>query len=89
MPRKEKAMAKKFFCERNLKFLLYAVFAADALTRHKYYSEHSKKSFDLVLSSAIKIAKDLLYPMAALLFSPDPMPLCIRMECIGTAEKYL
>ncbi|MEN8246496.1 MAG: acyl-CoA dehydrogenase family protein, partial [Thermodesulfobacteriota bacterium] len=56
-------MAKKYFSERNLKFLLYEVFDTEALTRYEYYSDHNKKTFDLVLSSAGKIAKDLLWPI--------------------------
>jgi alkylation response protein AidB-like acyl-CoA dehydrogenase len=56
-------MAKKYFSERNLKFLLYEVFDAESLTAHEYYGDHNKKTFDLVLNSAGKIAKDLLWPI--------------------------
>ena len=56
-------MAAKFVSERNLKFLLYEVFDLEALTEHDYYSEHTRKGFDLVLKAAVKLAKDLLYPI--------------------------
>jgi alkylation response protein AidB-like acyl-CoA dehydrogenase len=56
-------MAKKYYSERNLKFLLHEVFNAQSLTDHEYYADHSKKTFDMVLSSAGKIAKDMLWPI--------------------------
>ena len=56
-------MATKFVSERNLKFLLYEVFDLGALTEYEYYSEHARKGFDLVLKAAVKLAKDLLYPI--------------------------
>ncbi len=56
-------MAKKYYSERNLKFLLHEVFNAQSLTEHEYYADHSKKTFDMVLSSAGKIAKDMLWPI--------------------------
>ena len=56
-------MAAKFVSERNIKFLLYEVFDLEALTHYEYYSEHTRKGFDLVLKAAVKLAKDLLYPI--------------------------
>lgn len=56
-------MARKYYSDRNLKFLLYDVFDVVSLTQYDYYKEHNKKSFDLVLGSASKIAKDLLWPI--------------------------
>ena len=56
-------MASKFISERNLKFLLYEVFDAESLTKYEYYTPHNKKTFDLVLQAAVKLAKDMLYPV--------------------------
>jgi len=55
-------MADKFVSERNLKFLLYEVFDAASLTRHPYYADHSRESFDMALETALKIGKNLLKP---------------------------
>ncbi len=55
-------MAEKFFSERNLKFLLYEVFDTASLLKYPYYEEHSKEIFDMVLETAAKIGKDMLYP---------------------------
>ena len=55
-------MADKFVSERNLKFLLYEVFDAPSLTRHPYYADHSRESFDMALETAVKIGKNLLRP---------------------------
>ena len=55
-------MASKFVSERNLRFLLYEVFDAEALTRLAYFEEHSRDTFDLVLDTALKMARDKLLP---------------------------
>ena len=56
-------MAAKFVSERNIKFLLYEVFDVESLTEYDYYSEHNRKMFDMVLKAAIKLGKDLLFPI--------------------------
>jgi butyryl-CoA dehydrogenase len=56
-------LATKFVSERNLKFLLYEVFDVESLTKYAYYSEHNRKMFDMVLKAAIKLGKDLLFPV--------------------------
>ncbi|UCF92155.1 MAG: acyl-CoA dehydrogenase [Desulfobacterales bacterium] len=58
-------MAAKFISERNLKFLLYEVLDAESLTGFEYYQEHNCKMFDMVLKAAVKLAKDLLWPVFA------------------------
>ena len=56
-------MATKFVSERNLTFLLYEVFDVESLTKYEYYSEHNRKMFDMVLKAAVKLGKDLLFPI--------------------------
>ncbi|MEJ2101550.1 MAG: acyl-CoA dehydrogenase [Desulfobacterales bacterium] len=56
-------MAAKFVSERNLKFLLYEVFDVESLTEYEYYKEHNRKMFDMVLKAAVKLAKELLFPI--------------------------
>jgi butyryl-CoA dehydrogenase len=56
-------VASKFISERNIKFLLYEVFDVESLTKYEYYSEHNRKMFDMVLKAAVKLAKDLLFPI--------------------------
>ncbi len=56
-------MASKFVSERNIKFLLYEVFDVESLTKYEYYQDHNRKTFDMVLKAAIKLAKDLLRPV--------------------------
>jgi butyryl-CoA dehydrogenase len=56
-------VAAKFVSERNIKFLLYEVFDVESLTKYEYYSEHNRKMFDMVLKAAVKLGKDLLYPI--------------------------
>ncbi len=56
-------MTSKFVSKRNLQFLLYEVFDIVELTRYPYFSQHNKKTFDMILDAGIKMAKDLLYPV--------------------------
>jgi butyryl-CoA dehydrogenase len=56
-------VATKFVSERNIKFLLYEVFDVESLTEYDYYSEHNRKMFDMVLKAAVKLGKDLLFPI--------------------------
>lgn len=56
-------MASKFVSERNIKFMLYEVFDVESLTKYEYYQDHNRKTFDMVLKAAIKLAKDLLRPV--------------------------
>ncbi len=58
-------MAVKFVSEKNLKFLLYEVFDAESLTCFEYYREHNRKTFDMVLKEALKLSRNLLYPVFA------------------------
>lgn len=55
-------MGDKFVSERNLKFLLYEVFDAPSLTQYPYYEDHSQEMFDLLMDTAMRIGKNLLYP---------------------------
>jgi len=55
-------MAEKFASERNLKFLLYEVHDLEALAQIPYYREHNREIFDLVLDTAFKMGRDLLFP---------------------------
>jgi len=56
-------MADKFCSKRNLKFLLYEVFDTVSLTEHEYFSQHNRKTFDLIIDEALKMARNLLYPI--------------------------
>ncbi|MCB2141083.1 acyl-CoA dehydrogenase [bacterium] len=55
-------MVTKFVSERNLKFLLYEVFDVAAFTHHSYYMLHKRKTFDMVLSETLRIARNLMWP---------------------------
>ncbi len=57
-------MAARFISPRNLKFLLYEVLDAAALTEHPRFQAHNRKSFDLVLDAAMKLSTRLLRPVA-------------------------
>lgn len=56
-------MANRFLSRKNIDFLLYDVFDVEQLVRHDYYKEHNRKVFDMVVSAAIDMAKDLMWPV--------------------------
>lgn len=55
-------MAEKFVSMKDLKFLLYEMFDAEALTKYPHFEEHSREIFDLVLDTGLKIGRDIMYP---------------------------
>jgi alkylation response protein AidB-like acyl-CoA dehydrogenase len=56
-------MAATFISDRNIRFLLYDLFKADALTRHPHYGMHNKKTFDMVIDAALRMARELCLPV--------------------------
>ena len=74
-------MATKFVSERNIKFLLYEVFDVESLTQYDYYSEHNRKMFDMVLKAAIKLGKDLLFPIFEEMDRNQPELLMVKSKC--------
>ncbi|MDA8142270.1 MAG: acyl-CoA dehydrogenase [Desulfobacteraceae bacterium] len=56
-------MAGKFVSMRNLKFMIYEVFDAVALTKSDYYRQHNQKALDMVLDASMKLAQKKLNPL--------------------------
>jgi butyryl-CoA dehydrogenase len=55
-------MTEKFMSDRNLRFLLFDVLGLETLTGYPHFAEHSREVFDLVLDTALKMGRDLLWP---------------------------
>jgi alkylation response protein AidB-like acyl-CoA dehydrogenase len=55
-------MAEKFVSERNVKFLLYEVHDLESLIEQPYFEDHNRETFDLILDTALRMARDLLFP---------------------------
>ncbi|HKP57353.1 MAG TPA: acyl-CoA dehydrogenase [Polyangiales bacterium] len=55
-------MSQTLFDDRDVDFLLYAAFDAEALCRLPYFAEHSRQTFDLYLAAARKLARELVFP---------------------------
>ena len=55
-------MADKFYSHRNLEFMLYEVLDLEQLTRQPFFEDHGRETFDLVLDTARRIGRDLLFP---------------------------
>ena len=47
---------------RNMRFMLYEVFDAEALTKHTVYEDHSKETFDMALDTADQVAREVFLP---------------------------
>jgi len=56
-------VGSKFVSERNLSFLLYEVFNAEGLTEYERYQDQNRKMYDMVIKAAVKLGKDLLFPI--------------------------
>jgi len=56
-------MAEKFISDRNLRFLLYELFDAAGLTKYPYFSDHGRETFDMVVDTAMRMGKEVLFPV--------------------------
>ncbi len=55
-------MPNPLLSDRNVDFLLYEVFDAEALCKLPAYEEHSRETFDLLFANSRKFAREVLYP---------------------------
>lgn len=55
-------MVNPLLRDRDVDFLLYDVLDVLSLTRLPYFAEHDRETFDLVIDSARRMAKDVLFP---------------------------
>jgi alkylation response protein AidB-like acyl-CoA dehydrogenase len=55
-------MANPLLRDRDVEFLLYEVLRVDELCALPAFAEHSRETFDLVLASARKLAREVLFP---------------------------
>ena len=56
-------MAEKFISLRNLQFLLYEQLDAAALTKYPYFADHGKETFAMVLETAMRMGRGMLFPV--------------------------
>jgi len=55
-------MAGKFVSKRNLDFLLYEVHGVERLSQLPYFEDHTRETYNLVMDTALKLARNLMYP---------------------------
>ena len=56
-------MSSKLIDRRDLQFCLYEMLDVEALTRHPWYADHSRETFDLALDSAYAMAREQMWPV--------------------------
>jgi butyryl-CoA dehydrogenase len=79
----------KFISERNLRFLLYEVFDLESLTDHPYYQEYNRKMFDMVLDAAVKLSKDLMWPILEEMDQNPPQLVDGRVKVHPSVRKIM
>ena len=55
-------MPEKFVSKRNLDFLLYEVHGVERFSALPYFEDHTRETYDLVVDTALKLARKLMYP---------------------------
>lgn len=55
-------MAEKFVSKRNLDFLLFEVHRVERLSTLPYFEDHTRETYDLVMDTALKLSRNLMYP---------------------------
>lgn len=66
-------MAVEFMSRRNLSFVLYELFDAEQLTKHAWYEEHSRETFEAIIDVAEQIAREKFHPHLAASDSQEPV----------------
>jgi alkylation response protein AidB-like acyl-CoA dehydrogenase len=59
--------------DREVAFLLYEVFDVERLCRLEAFAEHSRDTFDAILASSRRLARDHLYPAYAIMDAEPPL----------------
>lgn len=55
-------MSEKFVSLRNIRFLLYQVHQVETLVQYPRFQDHDRDTFDMVLDTAFRVARELLRP---------------------------
>jgi butyryl-CoA dehydrogenase len=55
-------MANPLLSDRDVEFLLFELFDAEALCGLPHFADHSRETFELYLASAKKLAREVLFP---------------------------
>jgi len=50
---------------RDIRFVLYEMLDVEKLTQYEYYGDHSRETFDTVLDTAYKVAREVCWPAYA------------------------
>ena len=82
-------MSKKFFSERNLKFMLYDVFDAESLIQYPHYAEHSRETFDMITETAIKLGTNLLLPVCKEMDQQPPQLVDGRVKVHPIVKEFM
>ena len=57
-----RGMDQTLFDDRDIEFLLYDAFGAEALCALPYFADHSRQTFDLFMAQTRKLGRDVLFP---------------------------
>src|SRR5574340_1226909 len=82
-------MTVEFMNRRNLNFVLYELLDAEQLTRHAYYAEHSRETFDAIIDVAEQIAREKFYPHHMAGDANEPVVVNGRVELIPEVKEAL
>jgi butyryl-CoA dehydrogenase len=61
-----------FYSKRDLQFQLFEVLDSESLTKYKYFQDHNRESFDMVLEAADGIATKMMLPLLTEMDRKEP-----------------
>ncbi|MBI5251087.1 MAG: acyl-CoA dehydrogenase, partial [Desulfomonile tiedjei] len=82
-------MADKFVGERNLRFMLYEVLDVESFSKYPYYGDHSREIYDIMLDTALKMSREMLYPCLTEMDKNPPELVSGRVKVHPTVSKIL
>lgn len=82
-------MPVEFMDRRNLNFVIYELLDAEELTKHDYYADHSRETFDAIIDVAAQIAREKFYPHNATLDANEPVVVDGKVKLLPEVKDAL
>jgi alkylation response protein AidB-like acyl-CoA dehydrogenase len=82
-------MAERFISKKNILYLLFDVFDAEALTDYDYFADHNRESFEMVVDTAFKIATGLMYPALSEMDRQEPQYRDGEVQVHAVVKEYM
>ena len=82
-------MSEKFVSLRNIKFLLYETHDVESLVRYGRFEAHDRETFDMVLDTAYRLAREVLRPKLREMDKEPPIYVNGRVKVNPVVREFM